>query len=77
MPQILLGLGALCVLVAAVTFLVIAWSWLGIGGRTAILVGLTALTAAAAVWLTRKGLRIGGEAFAVIATDRWPRRGGA
>ena len=66
-PQILLGLGALCVLVAAVTFLVIAWSWLGIGGRTAVLVGLTVVTGGAAVWLTRKGLRIGGEAFAVIS----------
>ncbi len=40
-PAILLGLGALCLLVAAVIFLAVAWSWLGVGGRTAVLVGLT------------------------------------
>ena len=28
-PKILLTLGALCLLVAAVTFLAVAWSWLG------------------------------------------------
>lgn len=67
-PQILLGLGALCVLVAALTFLVLAWSWLGVGGRTAILVGLTLAAGCAAIALTRRGLRIGGEAFAAIAS---------
>src|SRR4051794_19635527 len=34
-PKLLLGLGAACLLVAAVIFLAVAWSWLGIGGRTA------------------------------------------
>lgn len=47
-PKILLGLGATCLLVAAVIFLAVAWSWLGIGGRTAVLIGLTAATGAAA-----------------------------
>ncbi|WP_372736688.1 hypothetical protein, partial [Nocardioides sp.] len=32
-PKILLTLGALCLLVAAVIFLAVAWSWLGVGGR--------------------------------------------
>ena len=43
-PRILLGLGALCLLVAAVTFLAVAWSWLGVGGRTGVLLALTAAT---------------------------------
>ena len=34
-PSILLGLGALCLLVAAVIFLSVAWSRLGVGGRRA------------------------------------------
>ena len=40
-PKILLTLGALCLLVAAVTFLAVAWSWLGVGGRTLVLLVLT------------------------------------
>src|SRR4051812_20640956 len=39
-PKILLTLGALCLLVAAVTFLAVAWSWLGVGGRTLVLLVL-------------------------------------
>src|SRR4051812_34309411 len=34
-PKLLLGLGAICLLIAAVIFLAVAWSWLDIGGRTA------------------------------------------
>lgn len=66
-PQILLGLGATCLLVASVIFLAAAWSWLGIGGRTAVLVTLTVLTGAAAVVLDRRGLRIGGEALVTVS----------
>src|SRR3954469_17793295 len=40
-PRILLSLGALCLLVAAVIFLAYAWRWLGVGGRTGVLVALT------------------------------------
>src|SRR5262245_18630802 len=40
-PGILLSLGALCLLVAAITFLAVAWAWLGVGGRTGVLVFLT------------------------------------
>ena len=47
MPALLLGTGALCLLVAAVIFLAVAWSWLGVGGRTAVLVTLTGLGLAA------------------------------
>src|SRR3954451_3241949 len=46
-PKILLGLGATCLLVAAGIFLAVAWSWLDVGGRTAVLVGLTVAAALA------------------------------
>lgn len=65
--RILLSLGALCMLVAALTFLVVAWSFLGVGGRTAILVALT-LTAAVLSWqLLKRGLRTAAEALATVA----------
>jgi hypothetical protein len=66
-PKILLGLGASCLLVASVIFLAVAWSWLGIGGRTAVLVGLTAASAIAGQWLARRGLGVGGEALTSVA----------
>ncbi|HEX5860395.1 MAG TPA: hypothetical protein VFY58_01045 [Nocardioides sp.] len=66
-PAILLGLGALCLLVAAVTFLAVAWSWLGVGGRTAVLVGLTAASAAASLVLERRRLRLAGESLTVVS----------
>lgn len=73
-PKILLGLGALCLLVAAVTFLAVAWSWLGVGGRTAVLVALTLLSGTLGSWLARRGLQIAGEsltsvAFGLLALD--------
>lgn len=66
-PKILLGLGALCLLVAAVIFLAVAWSWLGVGGRTTVLVTLTAAAGAAGVWFAGRGLRVAGEALSVVA----------
>lgn len=66
-PTILLGLGALCLLVAAVTFLAVAWSWMGIGGRTAVLVGLTATAAVAGGWMGRRGLTVAAESLTVVA----------
>ncbi len=66
-PKILLGLGATCLLVAAVIFLAVAWSWLGIGGRTAVLVGLTAASALAGQWLARRDLTIAAEALTIVA----------
>src|SRR4029079_17104880 len=53
-PRILLGLGATCLLVAAVVFLAVAWSDLGMGARTAILLTLTAGAAAATGWMARR-----------------------
>ncbi len=65
-PKILLGLGALCLLVAAVVFLAVAWSALGTGGRTAVLVGLTVASGGASAWLSTKALRAGAEAFSLL-----------
>src|SRR5689334_15813119 len=50
-PKILLGLGALCLLVAAIVFLAVSWSVLGVGGRTAVLVTLTAAAAGSSILL--------------------------
>jgi len=65
-PKILLGLGALCLLVAAMVFLAVAWSSLGMGGRTAVLLTLTTLAGLAVTWLAGRSLRAGAEAFAVV-----------
>ncbi len=67
-PKILLSLGALCLLVAAITFLAVAWSWLGVSGRTAVLVGLTVVAGGLAAWFARTGLRTAAEAFATVAS---------
>ncbi|KRA37986.1 hypothetical protein ASD81_04705 [Nocardioides sp. Root614] len=66
-PKILLGLGAFCLLVAAVIFLAVSWSALGVGGRTAVLAGLTLTAGASALLLHRAGLRIAGESLIVVA----------
>lgn len=65
-PKILLGLGALCLIVAALVFLVVAWTSLGVGGRTAVLVGFTLTAAGLAAWSARSGLRAGAEALASV-----------
>ena len=66
-PKILLGLGATCLLVAAVIFLAVAWTWLGVGGRTAVLVALTGATGAAGIVLGRRGLTVAAEALVTVA----------
>ena len=65
-PRILLSLGALCLLVAAVIFLTFAWSWLGVGGRTTVLVALTGTALGLSLALERRGLRMAAESLAVI-----------
>ena len=56
-PQILLALGAGCLLVAALVFLAVTWSVMGISGRTATLVGFTVVAGVLAAWMARRGLR--------------------
>jgi hypothetical protein len=66
-PAILLSLGALCLLVAAVIFLAVAWSWLGVGGRTAVLAALTVAAAGGGLALHGRGLRLAGESIVTVA----------
>lgn len=66
-PKILLGLGALCLVVAALVFLVVAWASLGVGGRTAVLVGFTLVAGGLATWSARSGLRAGAESMTTVA----------
>ena len=66
-PQVLLGLGALCVLVAALVFLAVAWSVMGVGGRTLTLLVLTSLTGGLGLWFARRGLRAAAESLALVS----------
>lgn len=66
-PRILLGLGALCLLVAALVFLAVTWSVMDVAGRTATLVGFTIVTAGLAAWMARQNLRAATEALSVVA----------
>lgn len=63
---VLLGLGALCLLVAAVVFVAVAWSDLGLGGRALILLGVTVGLGATAAALTHRGLRGAAETFWMV-----------
>lgn len=65
-PLVLLGLGATCLLVAAVVFVAVAWSSLGLTAKTAILLAVTALFGVLAVLLTRRALRGASETFWLI-----------
>lgn len=66
-PVVLLGLGGICLLVAAIVFVAVTWSSLGLAGRTAIMVGVTAAVIAVAVLVTRRGLRGGAETLWLVA----------
>ena len=61
--SIILGLGALCLLVAALIFITVSWDVLGPTGRTLVLVVITAAIGGAASWSTRARLRASAEAF--------------
>src|SRR4051812_17300395 len=65
-PGILLSLGALCLLVAAVIFMAYAWRWLGVGGRTVVLVVLTGVSLGLSVGLLRRLLVKAAESLSVI-----------
>ena len=65
-PVVLLTLGGLCLLVAAIVFVAVTWSLLGLTGRTLVLLGFTGVLAAVAVLLTRAGLRGAAETFWLI-----------
>ncbi len=65
-PKILLGLGAACLLVASLVFLAVAWTLLGVGGRTVALVALTGVAGWLAVRMARRGLAGAAEALALV-----------
>ena len=65
-PGVLLSLGGLCLVVGALVFLAVTWSVLGVGGRTAVLVGLTVVAAVGAWSGARRGLRAAAETFAAV-----------
>jgi len=67
-PVILLGLGTICVLVAAFVFVAVTWTDLSLAWRTTILLAITALGTASAVWVLRRGLRAAAEALTLVAT---------
>ncbi|MCW2787586.1 MAG: hypothetical protein JWP74_4103 [Marmoricola sp.] len=58
---VLLGVGGLCLLVAATVFVAVNWSSLGLAGRTLVMTGITGLVGLVAVVLTRRALRGGAE----------------
>ena len=66
MPVVLLTLGALCLLVAAIVFVAVTWDRLGLTGRTLVLLVFTGVLATIAVLLTRRGLRGASETFWIV-----------
>jgi hypothetical protein len=65
-PAVLLGLGGISVLVAAVVFVSVAWSDLSLGAKAAILLTVTAAIGAVGVWSARRGLRGSAETFSCL-----------
>lgn len=66
-PRILLGLGAACLLIAALVFLAVTWSVMGVGGRTATLVGFTVIAGALTALMARRNLRGAAESLSLVA----------
>jgi hypothetical protein len=67
-PVVLLSLGALCLLVAAIVFVAVAWSSLGLAAKTTILLAVTALFGAGAATVTRRGLRFAAEVLWLVVS---------
>jgi len=61
--SVLLGLGALCLLVAGFIFVTISWGSLGAVGRALVLLAVTALFGVLARWVTLRQLRASAEAL--------------
>ena len=65
-PVVLLTLGALCLLVAAIVFIAVTWNVLGLTGRTVVLLVFTGMLATVSVVLSRKGLRAAAETLWLV-----------
>lgn len=61
--SVLLGLGALLLLVAGFIFITVTWGSLGVTGRALVLLAFTATVGALAVWVTGRRLRGSAEAL--------------
>ena len=66
MPRILLTLGAVCLLVAALVFLAVTWSVMGLGGRTATLAAFTVVAGGLTAAMAQRGLRASAESLALV-----------
>ncbi|MET7640531.1 hypothetical protein [Streptomyces sp. NPDC005438] len=64
--HLLLGLGALLLVVAALAFTLLNWGELGIGGRALVLAVATTALLLPPVWLLRRGLRSTAEALSTV-----------
>lgn len=62
--QVLVGLGALLVVAAALAFVAVAWTRFGLVFQAGVMLVVTALLCAASAWTARKGLRATEEALA-------------
>ena len=78
--QVLLSLGALLLVSAAITFVAVAWTQLGVVFQSLVMLVVTSLLCGASAWIARRGLRATEEALAaagaaLIAVDlaaaRW------
>ncbi len=73
--SILLGLGALFILVAGIIFITVSWGSLGVTGRALVLLAFTAVIGLLATLITRRGLRASAEAlwtvFLGLVTVDW------
>ena len=66
--EVLLGLGALLLVAAAIAFVAVAWTRLGVGFQAAVMSAVTAAACGASAWTARKGLRATEEALAAAGT---------
>ncbi|MFK3983203.1 SCO7613 C-terminal domain-containing membrane protein [Micromonospora sp. NPDC050397] len=64
--NLLFVLGGLLLCAAAVVFMVVTWSVVGVAGRAAILAGITAAVLALPMLATRRGLTATAETFSVV-----------
>lgn len=74
--DLLLGLGAMLLAIAGIVFVGVSWGTMGIGGRSAIMAGFTALVTAVAAFSHRRGLTgtaeaIGGVAVVLCLVDAY------
>jgi hypothetical protein len=62
--EVLLGLGALLVVAAAITFVAVAWSRFGLVFQAGVMLTVTTVLCASSAWTARRGLRATEEALA-------------